>query len=1448
MASEILDPTVTRAAVRLLVDLYIGSRAGNLTQEDYLHTSSSGSTRRRQWERDGLNGHALNSTEKRRAAFLENSFEQLSRAVQALRYGSGSGSGTGTDSADSDVTAVSGMLVFTRDSQDDLAGQAGQAHEQTTVHATSQAVAWSNAHCSVESSSGIAPGKHSSYNLSASKKVFRFVMLLRCFVDRLGIVCFSEDAGNNPAMGSGKASNDQTARVSIEVTMGSGGVSGHVPSKTEVADAITPIDLLPPTPVLPSASTPAGSDRSSDVASSKTGGPTSSSRQRVTDATHTFVEILDALGVGFVSSPALPNIGMSKRSESVVWGHMRFTFPECPLDSFVDCSTGYSSSSGPTPVSSPSAFVDSNTRKEAVTKLLGRYLGQHSRCQDQLLDILDGYLTFEAYSPHSSKNEECRPEVTSCPVDTGGIDPSEHLTVEFSVQSDGSTGPFPAAAGAQIEVGERSNGRGDGRGDGQGDGLGDGLGDGRGDGQGDGRGDGQGDGLGDGRGEMAGGIVEKADATAAQLVPAVWQILQALPTPPSLVQRVRSLGGASAGSIRSLFDINSKFRLLYTLQIVDSMLLLPGTSASTNRNSSLQHDLGITDTDSAKWAVHFIDIGGAEYLLEILLQLISCGIRTSFLPTGTAEKQSALPPNGYPELCDGTPNPSIAPARNSHLPQMSSRDDVGILTVSILLRILHKLLLRDPEYSANWSSGTLTVSTDSVFASETGSSSWLQPLLTASDAPQGSSSVPPGLVLAFVDTRALLCDLLSFCCTVLSSTPIDTLAAATAAASGNSNTDLRGNGMPGVEMRPKSNVETGVETAIEKAVPRVLQALVEHTLLLTFGLSAVGVAAVDRDSMDGCTDSSQCSQYVLKSLSPGLFQRFLSATCLCKHACVRRAACHGILEGLAACRVSGLKSNMYVHRFWLEHLLCTVGMRVDADSPDAHAVRAIPSMIIANTRHIEHVSSLIAALVSLRSSVAAPVAAAVPGSSQPAARVVISGGGRDSSSGSDGNRDSSGTGNRDSSGSDGNRDNSQTTIDSESDTLSYVNIFLGFKSILARVLCSQQDTEHSQPGHSDMIRLGKRSTRSTNSADCHQSNSLFPLDPSATTNSSLVLNDTGAGHVERALVGVLRVMSALAHTSSEMRNLMGKQSNIAAGPGVTVCEQEKSDNSTAGLASTDSSDSLQLVDFLYANCLFPLRVSSGCSDCAKPHTEPLALSPSTRRLAYHLLLQLCAANKDNLSRLCVVMWNEAAAAAKEATERVREGSKTSASASTCDSSTMNAIRGEKESGMRADCAVSAQAMLPTPRWNYDPSTLTKSENTSYVGLVNQGATCYMNSFLQQLFHVSAFSRGLLAINKQVSGQAEEVSSDDDQVLFQLQVLFGYLQLSEKKIYDTMPFCSALKDYDGSAIKVSEQKDINEFASSLFDTLEHNKKCAALLKKTFQGKLVYTIQSTETSYR
>lgn len=46
-------------------------------------------------------------------------------------------------------------------------------------------------------------------------------------------------------------------------------------------------------------------------------------------------------------------------------------------------------------------------------------------------------------------------------------------------------------------------------------------------------------------------------------------------------------------------------------------------------------------------------------------------------------------------------------------------------------------------------------------------------------------------------------------------------------------------------------------------------------------------------------------------------------------------------------------------------------------------------------------------------------------------------------------------------------------------------------------------------------------------------------------------------------------------------------------------------------------------------------------------------------------------------------------------------------------------------------------------WNYEPAVAQRDNNELYVGLKNQGATCYLNSFMQQLFHTPGLVAGVM---------------------------------------------------------------------------------------------------------
>lgn len=197
-------------------------------------------------------------------------------------------------------------------------------------------------------------------------------------------------------------------------------------------------------------------------------------------------------------------------------------------------------------------------------------------------------------------------------------------------------------------------------------------------------------------------------------------------------------------------------------------------------------------------------------------------------------------------------------------------------------------------------------------------------------------------------------------------------------------------------------------------------------------------------------------------------------------------------------------------------------------------------------------------------------------------------------------------------------------------------------------------------------------------------------------------------------------------------------------------------------------------------------------------------------------------------------------------------------------------------------------------WNHSPAAGERSP-TGYVGLKNLGCTCYMNSLLQQFFMMPDFREGILSIDfptdydldkalyaKKKTEEEEEEEDDDgddadgayesdvvedsyddemviknlfpkkrankkkgpvvigsDDLLVEMQVMFGCLQESLRQYYNPKGFCFANKDYDGQPVDTSVQMDVDEFFNMLCDKLETKLKGTPqekLLKDIWCGKM------------
>ncbi len=109
------------------------------------------------------------------------------------------------------------------------------------------------------------------------------------------------------------------------------------------------------------------------------------------------------------------------------------------------------------------------------------------------------------------------------------------------------------------------------------------------------------------------------------------------------------------------------------------------------------------------------------------------------------------------------------------------------------------------------------------------------------------------------------------------------------------------------------------------------------------------------------------------------------------------------------------------------------------------------------------------------------------------------------------------------------------------------------------------------------------------------------------------------------------------------------------------------------------------------------------------------------------------------------------------------------------------------------------------QFDYSPAVERRSGGTDdtcggFVGLKNAGATCYMNSVLQQLFCVPGVSRQLLLCSEE---------EEEESVFYQLQNVFGHLLESKLKYYEPERFWHCFRLF-GQPVNVREQQDAFEF--------------------------------------
>jgi hypothetical protein len=122
-----------------------------------------------------------------------------------------------------------------------------------------------------------------------------------------------------------------------------------------------------------------------------------------------------------------------------------------------------------------------------------------------------------------------------------------------------------------------------------------------------------------------------------------------------------------------------------------------------------------------------------------------------------------------------------------------------------------------------------------------------------------------------------------------------------------------------------------------------------------------------------------------------------------------------------------------------------------------------------------------------------------------------------------------------------------------------------------------------------------------------------------------------------------------------------------------------------------------------------------------------------------------------------------------------------------------------------------------------------SPHGDYVGLANQGATCYLNSLVQALFMLPAFRTRVFAFrhNPQLHGKVEHC------IPAQLQRLFARLRLSTRPYVSTK---ALTQSFGWGSAEGFQQHDVQELFCTLMDALERaTPSDNSFAKDLFQGQ-------------
>ena len=140
------------------------------------------------------------------------------------------------------------------------------------------------------------------------------------------------------------------------------------------------------------------------------------------------------------------------------------------------------------------------------------------------------------------------------------------------------------------------------------------------------------------------------------------------------------------------------------------------------------------------------------------------------------------------------------------------------------------------------------------------------------------------------------------------------------------------------------------------------------------------------------------------------------------------------------------------------------------------------------------------------------------------------------------------------------------------------------------------------------------------------------------------------------------------------------------------------------------------------------------------------------------------------------------------------------------------------------------------------------QKQKFIGLKNFGATCYLNSLLQQMYMIPTFKESLFQFN------INNINNDklDESTIYNMQITFTNLKKSFAQFYPPIKFIKSFKSaFNGEPIHVGVQQDTDEFLAILCDKLEEEAKIfnkQDFLENSFKGGISNEILSLEKDYK